>query len=138
LAEDAEIDLADDPAAISVRQVLAEIDAELVGLANVKKRITEIAALLMVDRARARFGLSASRPTLHMSFTGSPGTGKTTVAMRMAQILHALGYLAKPTVHLVGRDDLVGQFIGHTAPKTKQAIARAAGGDLFVDETNSV
>jgi len=134
LAEDAEIDLTQDPAAVAVRQVLDEIDAELVGLANVKKRIAEIAALLMVDRARAQFGLSSSRPTLHMSFTGSPGTGKTTVAMRMAQILHALGYLAKPTVHLVGRDDLVGQFIGHTAPKTKQAIARAAGGVLFIDE----
>ena len=134
LADDAEIDLTQDDAAIAVAQVLAEIDADLVGLANVKKRIAEIAALLMVDRARTQFGLSASRPTLHMSFTGGPGTGKTTVALRMAQILHALGYLAKPTVHLVGRDDLVGQFIGHTAPKTKQAIARAAGGVLFIDE----
>jgi len=134
LADDALIDLAQDSAAIAVHQVLAEIDEELVGLANVKKRIAQIAALLMVDRARAQFGLSASRPTLHMSFTGSPGTGKTTVALRMAQILHALGYLAKPTVHMVGRDDLVGQFIGHTAPKTKQAIARAAGGVLFIDE----
>ena len=134
LAEDAEIDLTQDTAAIEVQKVMDEIDAELVGLANVKKRIAEIAALLMVDRARAQFGLSSSRPTLHMSFTGSPGTGKTTVALRMAQILHALGYLAKPTVHMVGRDDLVGQFIGHTAPKTKQAIARAAGGVLFIDE----
>jgi probable Rubsico expression protein CbbX len=129
-----EIDLAADEAAVKVRAVLAEIDAELVGLANVKKRISQIAALLMVDRARARFGLTASRPTLHMSFTGGPGTGKTTVALRMAQILHALGYLANPTVHAVARDDLVGQFIGHTAPKTKQAIARAAGGVLFIDE----
>ncbi|MEB3366651.1 AAA family ATPase [Saccharopolyspora mangrovi] len=90
--------------------------------------------MLQVDRARERFGLTASNPTLHMSFTGGPGTGKTTVAMRMASILHALGYIRAPRVHVVTRDDLVGQFIGHTAPKTKEALARAAGGVLFIDE----
>ena len=93
-----------------------------------------VTALLLVDRARRQFGLASSRPTLHMSFTGGPGAGKTTVALRMAEMLHALGYIRSPKVHTVTRDDLVGQFIGHTAPKTKEAIARAAGGVLFIDE----
>lgn len=134
LADDATLDLSIDEAASSVEETLAALDAELVGLASVKRRVREIASLLQVDRAREKFGLSASRPTLHMSFTGGPGTGKTTVAMRMASILHALGYIRAPRVHVVTRDDLVGQFIGHTAPKTKEALARAAGGVLFIDE----
>jgi probable Rubsico expression protein CbbX len=134
LSEDAELDLSADEAAARVEQTLAALDAELVGLASVKRRVREIASLLQVDRARRRFGLESSRPTLHMSFTGGPGTGKTTVALRMAHILHALGYIRAPRVHAVTRDDLVGQFIGHTAPKTKEAIARAAGGVLFIDE----
>lgn len=134
LAEDALLDLSQDLAGHDVAQTLAALDAELIGLANVKVRVREIAALLMIDRARRRFGLASSRPTMHMSFTGGPGTGKTTVALRMAQMLHALGYLRKPKVHTVTRDDLVGQFIGHTAPKTKEAIAKAAGGVLFIDE----
>jgi probable Rubsico expression protein CbbX len=134
LADDAELDLSADEAAARVEQTLASLDAELVGLAPVKRRVREIASLLQVDRARRQFGLTSSRPTLHMSFTGGPGTGKTTVALRMAAILHALGYIRAPRVHTVTRDDLVGQFIGHTAPKTKEAIARAAGGVLFIDE----
>ena len=135
LPPDAVLDLAGDGAALRVAEVLRRLESDLVGLAPVKQRIREIAALLLVDRARTRFGLASStRPNLHMSFTGSPGTGKTTVALRMAEILHALGYLASPRVHAVTRDDLVGQFIGHTAPKTKEAIARAAGGVLFIDE----
>ncbi|MBF6210570.1 AAA family ATPase [Nocardia puris] len=134
LGDDAVLDLSTDIARHDVEDTLARLDAELVGLANVKLRVREIAALLLIDRARQRFGLSSTRPTMHMSFTGGPGTGKTTVALRMAQMLHALGYIRKPKVHTVTRDDLVGQFIGHTAPKTKEALAKAAGGVLFIDE----
>ncbi len=134
LGDDASLDLTTDDARIHVEETLDRLDAELVGLPNVKRRVREIAALLLVDRARRQFGLASSRPTLHMSFTGGPGTGKTTVALRMAQMLHAMGYIRSPKVHVVTRDDLVGQFIGHTAPKTKAAIAKAAGGVLFIDE----
>jgi probable Rubsico expression protein CbbX len=134
LADDAELDLSADQATVRVEETLASLDAELIGLASVKRRVREIASMLRVDRAREQFGLTSSKPTLHMSFTGGPGTGKTTVAMRMATILHALGYIRAPRVHVVTRDDLVGQFIGHTAPKTKEALARAAGGVLFIDE----
>lgn len=134
LADDAEFDLTTDEAAARVELTLAALESELVGLSSVKRRVREIASLLQIDRAREQFGLTSSRPTLHMSFAGGPGTGKTTVALRMAKILHALGYIRTPRVHTVTRDDLVGQFIGHTAPKTKEAIARAAGGVLFIDE----
>ena len=111
-----------------------EQDRELVGLVPVKTRVREIAALLLVDRARRTLGLEASPPALHMSFTGNPGTGKTTVALRMAKILHRLGYVRKNHVISVTRDDLVGQYIGHTAPKTKDVLKKAMGGVLFIDE----
>lgn len=118
----------------NIEDVFERLDAELVGLAPVKTRLREIAALLVIDKLRRTFGLEATAPSLHMSFTGSPGTGKTTVALRMAEILHRLGYIRRASVISVTRDDLVGQFIGHTAPKTKEVLKRAKGGVLFIDE----
>ena len=118
----------------NIEAVLDELDRDLVALAPVKTRIREISALLVVDRLRRQAGLAAGRPSLHMCFTGNPGTGKTTVAMRMADILHRLGYIDRSHVVAVTRDDLVGQYVGHTAPKTKEVLKRAFGGVLFIDE----
>jgi len=134
LPDDATVDVQAERRETAVDEVLERLDRELVGLVPVKTRIRQIAALLLVDRLRQRFGLSSSRPTLHMSFTGAPGTGKTTVAVRMAELLNRLGYLSKGHLVAVTRDDLVGQYVGHTAPKTKEVLKRSMGGVLFIDE----
>jgi len=117
-----------------IDEILGELDRELIGLDAVKLRIRQIAALLLVERMREQSGLSTAPPSLHMCFTGNPGTGKTTVATRMAKILHRLGYVRRGHLIVATRDDLVGQFVGHTAPKTKEVLQRAAGGVLFIDE----
>ena len=128
------INLQEEYAKTEIAKILNLLDEELVGLAPVKSRIREIAALLLIDKLRTNLGISSTNPGLHMSFTGSPGTGKTTVGLKMADILYQLGYIKKGHLLTVTRDDLVGQYIGHTAPKTKEVLKKAMGGVLFIDE----
>jgi len=128
------INLQEEYAKTEIAKILNLLDEELVGLAPVKSRIREIAALLLIDKLRRNLGITSANPGLHMSFTGSPGTGKTTVGLKMADILYQLGYIAKGHLLTVTRDDLVGQYIGHTAPKTKEVLKKAMGGVLFIDE----
>src|SRR4051794_38149036 len=128
------VNLRDELEAVGIEEILSQLDRELIGLKPVKTRIREIASLLLIERIRKRMGLASDAPTLHMSFTGNPGTGKTTVALRIASILHRLGYVRRGQVVSVTRDELVGQYIGHTAPKTKEILKKAMGGVLFIDE----
>ena len=128
------INLQEEYAKTEIAKILNLLDEELVGLAPVKSRIREVAALLLIDKLRKNLGISSANPGLHMSFTGSPGTGKTTVGLKMADILYQLGYIKKGHLLTVTRDDLVGQYIGHTAPKTKEVLKKAMGGVLFIDE----
>ena len=128
------INLQEEYAKTEIAKILNLLDEELIGLAPVKSRIREIAALLLIDKLRKNIGITSANPGLHMSFTGSPGTGKTTVGLKMADILYQLGYIKKGHLLTVTRDDLVGQYIGHTAPKTKEVLKKAMGGVLFIDE----
>ena len=128
------VKLQEEYAKTEIAKILNVLNEELVGLAPVKARIREIAALLLIDKLRRNLGITAANPGLHMSFTGSPGTGKTTVGLKMADILYQLGYIKKGHLLTVTRDDLVGQYIGHTAPKTKEVLKKAMGGVLFIDE----
>ena len=134
LPPEASIALAAEREATGIDGILAALEDDLIGLTPIKQKVNEIASLLLVDRARRRFGLDAPRPNLHMCFTGSPGTGKTTVALRMASLLKQMGYLEQGQLVHAMRNDLIGEYIGQTAPRTKRVLDKAMGGVLFIDE----
>jgi len=138
LPPDALVTFADERKIAAIDDVFAALDRELIGLVPVKKQVEDIGSLLLVDRVRQRFGLMAPRPNLHMCFTGAPGTGKTTVGLLMADLLHQLGYLEQGQLVHVMRDDLVGEYVGQTAPKTRRVLERAMGGVLFIDEASAL
>jgi probable Rubsico expression protein CbbX len=138
LPPEALVTFADERRAAAIDDVFAALDRELVGLVPVKKQVQEIGSLLLVDRVRQRFGLMAPRPNLHMCFTGAPGTGKTTVGLLMSDLLHQLGYLEQGQLIHAMRDDLVGEYVGQTAPKTRRVLDRAMGGVLFIDEASAL
>ena len=117
-----------------IKRILNNLNKDLIGLKPIKSRIQEIAALLLIDKVKTKLGIKTVNPGLHMSFTGNPGTGKTLIGFKMADILYQLEYINKGHLLSVTRDDLVGQYIGHTAPKTKAILKKAKGGVLFIDE----
>ena len=119
-----------------IEDILGEMDEQLVGLQDVKSRVREICSVLLFDRIRELSELSTLNSSLHMSFTGTSGTGKTSVAENVALVLRNLGYLSKGHITNVTREDLVGQYVGHTAPKTKEKLQEAHGGILFIDEAH--
>src|SRR3977135_1399943 len=129
-----QVDLRREFSEVGIGEVLDQLERELIGLKPVKRRIREIASLLLIERIRKRMDLASGNPTLHMSFTGNPGTGKATVALRIAGILHRLGFVRRGQVVSVTRDELVGQYIGHTAPKTKEIMKKEMGGAVLIDE----
>jgi probable Rubsico expression protein CbbX len=130
------IDIKDCYNQTGIEEILQTLDEELIGLKNVKNRVREICSVLLFDRIREIQELSRLNSSLHMSFTGRPGTGKTSVAAKIALVLRNLGYLSKGHITNVTREDLVGQYVGHTAPKTKEQLQKAQGGILFIDEAH--
>jgi probable Rubsico expression protein CbbX len=130
------IDIKDCYIQTGIEDILSTMDKELVGLKNVKNRVKEISSVLLFDRIREIKELSSLNSSLHMAFTGRPGTGKTSVAAKIALVLRSLGYLTKGHITNVTREDLVGQYVGHTAPKTREQLQQAQGGILFIDEAH--
>mgnify|MGYP002701090599 CR=1 FL=1 len=134
VSQDNTIDIRDCYVKTGIETILEQLDQELVGLESVKTRVREISSVLLFDRIREIQELPTLNSSLHMSFTGRPGTGKTSVAAKLGLVLRQLGYLTKGHITNVTREDLVGQYVGHTAPKTKEQLNKARGGILFMDE----
>merc|ERR1711988_180321 len=118
----------------SVIQVIDDLDNELIGLKPVKDKMRRYAGQMLSQQIRKDAGVRAEIPPLHHVFTGNPGTGKTTVAMKMGELYREMGFINSGHTVQATRADLVGQYIGHTGPKTKEMITRSFGGILFIDE----